>query len=672
LKKNKEYELSPEKYFYLNNNLKLSLITGNKLEIANYLEKKNISLDDFEAYYQTYEFEISMNQNSRPSNQMDLVMKESEEGQNLKQVSVLEKQQEGTGKDLDTEKIIDEEPLNKNIQIFDIDLNEIQADDQEIIKESLYEIKENKRIDDIPLELATPNLHINEEFHLPNLMYPDQIECDNNINFYFQENDHTKLIEQIESVVDDLAKNRNSEIIVDNKKESTSSIYYKDDNYEFMDQIHENNLENFYDHQEGLPINKEYILDDKKEKDINIQHVEVVDQEEKSKNQEEKKEIIVMEKEISPKDDEKILNSELKNDMETLKEDSKNIPQLSINNQLYNSELIEQKLKDSGILNNSDYSIKEVNNVNISITLPNLTPTSKKSSKKSIKAKDMLQSKRIREEPDKFEINTDNQLLITPNNNIEVHQAIKGKSIQKTNKKLPPETPIIINKEIPEIKKNKEVKEKEIPKLIATPVENITNPETKTKLILIDYTIDSKTKKKLKSINCEVELSQHDWDLLISEKLSKNTKILMAINNRKPILTPNWLFDSLEKKKLMPYDTYFIKDKDYEKKYNFDFGSLMKEAPYASYMEGYSFYVTEGVFNKDDIEEIIHSAGGEIFQSYKGKKNRDNFFIIADKTQDKEEIKLLKPTGAYQLYSSDFITESVYTQSLEMKNKYKL
>jgi hypothetical protein len=670
LKKNKEYEFSPEKYFYLNNNLKLSLITGNKLEVANYLEKKNISLDDFEAYYQTYEFEISMNQISRPSNKMDLILEDSEELENLKEVSVFEKQQEGTCKHLDTEKIIDEEPLNKNMEIFDVEVNEVEPDYQEIIKESFHEIQENKRIDDLPLELASPNLEINEELHLPNLIYPE-IECDNNINFYFQENDHTKRNEQIESPADDLAKNRNSEIILENKKESTLSIYNKDDNYEFMHQIHENNLENFYDHQEDLPTNKEFILEEKKENDINIQNVELVDQEEKSKNQEEIKEIIVMEKEISQKDEE-ILNSELKKDTDIMKEDSINIPQLSIKNQLYNSELIEQKLKDTGIINNSEYSIKEVNNINISINLPNLTPTSKKSSKKSIKAKDMLQNKRIREEPDKIEINTDNQLLITPNKKIEVSQAIKDKSTQKTNKKLPSETPIIINKEIPEIKKNKEVKEKEIPKLVTTSVENITNPETKTKLILIDYTIDSKTKKKLKSINCEVELSQHDWDVLISEKLSKNTKILMAINNRKPILTPNWLFDSLEKKKLMPYDSYFIKDKDYEKKYNFDFGSLMKEAPYASYMEGFSFYVTEGVFNKDDIEEIINSAGGEIFQSYKGKKSRDKFFIIADKIQDKEEIKLLKPTGAYQLYSSDFITESVYTQSLEMKNKYKL
>jgi hypothetical protein len=138
-----------------------------------------------------------------------------------------------------------------------------------------------------------------------------------------------------------------------------------------------------------------------------------------------------------------------------------------------------------------------------------------------------------------------------------------------------------------------------------------------------------------------------------------------------------WLEDSIDMKKVQPYDQYYLKDKEYEKKYHFDLRSLLKETPFAEHLEGNQFCILDHVYNIDDLEELIESAHGVIISSYKNlkrKEDKENLIIIADKNNDREEIKNLKNSKYnYQIYNPDLILDSVYTQNLDLdKSKYKL
>jgi len=190
-----------------------------------------------------------------------------------------------------------------------------------------------------------------------------------------------------------------------------------------------------------------------------------------------------------------------------------------------------------------------------------------------------------------------------------------------------------------------------------------------------DSQIEAKMLKKIKFIKCEiVDEQESEYDLLICNKLSKKFKILLAINNRKPILSSKWLEDSIANKTKMPYDKYYTKDKDFEKRFNFDLYKTLNETPYAVYMEEINFYVSDHVPNKDEIEELIESAGGIVLETYKNfKKKKERLIIIADKNNDKEFIKLLKGKGNFSIYNVDLIINSVITQELELeKVKYKM
>lgn len=310
-------------------------------------------------------------------------------------------------------------------------------------------------------------------------------------------------------------------------------------------------------------------------------------------------------------------------------------------------ELISTRLKETGIISKDK---------DITSSVTSLSNTTQIKTRKGIKANettknevknnivnDLLQNKRKRSK----------DLIETPNN-IE-------KEVTKAK----------INKQNESNKKSEKVERK----ISEDDKFKIKDKNIFTKIALEQYDgLDSKLKKDLKSIKCElVDHDDLDYDVLLCNKLTKNFKILYTINSRKPILSTKWLQDSITNKKTMAYDKYYLKDKEFEKKFNFSLSDILSSTPFAEYMEEYSFYVTENVNpQKIEIEDLIESANGEVIQNYKNKKNKNNLIIIADKNADRDLIKNLK-TKNYKIYNIDLILDSVLSQELDLnKNKYKI
>jgi tRNA uridine 5-carbamoylmethylation protein Kti12 len=118
--------------------------------------------------------------------------------------------------------------------------------------------------------------------------------------------------------------------------------------------------------------------------------------------------------------------------------------------------------------------------------------------------------------------------------------------------------------------------------------------------------------------------------------------------------------------KVLPYDKYYIKDKEFEKKNNFSLVDLIKKEK--DYLDGYKFYISDHVFPiKDEIEELIESAKGKCVE-----KALKDCIVIMDKNNDRDQIKTLKSKN-FKIYTVDLVLESVFEQSLDLnKAKYKL
>jgi hypothetical protein len=89
-----------------------------------------------------------------------------------------------------------------------------------------------------------------------------------------------------------------------------------------------------------------------------------------------------------------------------------------------------------------------------------------------------------------------------------------------------------------------------------------------------------------------------------------------------------------------------------------------------NYLQDYNFFLSEVLEpTKDEIEEIIESAGGKIVEKVLKK---DNPVIICHKSFDREAIKNYK-AKSFKVYNVDLILESVFKQELDLdKTKYKI
>jgi hypothetical protein len=118
--------------------------------------------------------------------------------------------------------------------------------------------------------------------------------------------------------------------------------------------------------------------------------------------------------------------------------------------------------------------------------------------------------------------------------------------------------------------------------------------------------------------------------------------------------------------KPIPYDKFIIKDREFEKKFNFTLSDLFQKDK--DYLKGFKFFISDHVFPiKDEIEELIESANGKCVE----KVAKDSI-VICDKNNDRDQIKNLKNKN-FKVYNVDLVLESVFLQELELnKAKYKL
>jgi hypothetical protein len=123
----------------------------------------------------------------------------------------------------------------------------------------------------------------------------------------------------------------------------------------------------------------------------------------------------------------------------------------------------------------------------------------------------------------------------------------------------------------------------------------------------------------------------------------------------------------------MPYDKYLVKDKDFEKKYDFTYLDIYNKRRKMEYLAQFKFYVSDHTTPyKDDMEELIKSAGGIVVEHYNNTRNKDDLILILDKQHDRELTKTLKQKG-FRVFSTDLVLESVFSQELELnKTKFKL
>ncbi|KAJ3177948.1 hypothetical protein HK101_010183 [Irineochytrium annulatum] len=101
----------------------------------------------------------------------------------------------------------------------------------------------------------------------------------------------------------------------------------------------------------------------------------------------------------------------------------------------------------------------------------------------------------------------------------------------------------------------------------------------------------------------------------IAKKVSRTEKFFMAVIHSKPIVTEEWLDESIKAGEWLDVDDYRLKDEASEEALGFSLEEALHSAAQRKVLAGYSFYVTPGVkIEADVLRRIVEAAGGKILQ----------------------------------------------------------
>lgn len=169
----------------------------------------------------------------------------------------------------------------------------------------------------------------------------------------------------------------------------------------------------------------------------------------------------------------------------------------------------------------------------------------------------------------------------------------------------------------------------------------------------------------IKELGGTIADSPQDCTVLVTDKVRRTVKMLCAVAQGKPIVSPIWIVKSKAAGHFLNPWQHLIVDREAEKKYNFQLHKVLTECKQHCTLEGYSVYITSSV-NQPSIPEvrtIIESCRAKVLEKVPSKWPEKSFVIscIEDKSVWKklERKSVLPPVVASETLLSGIFNNHI-------------
>ncbi|KAI8902041.1 hypothetical protein BC833DRAFT_617019 [Globomyces pollinis-pini] len=179
------------------------------------------------------------------------------------------------------------------------------------------------------------------------------------------------------------------------------------------------------------------------------------------------------------------------------------------------------------------------------------------------------------------------------------------------------------------------------------------------------------------------------FDVLVSTKITRSEKFLIAVSKGIPIADVRWLDSMISRNCVLNVQDYLLADTSQEEKFSFQLSEAILKARSRPLLSGYSVFYTENILPDISVmSRLVKAAGGvvqdkiskqssaEILSSLKSTKillgkGTDNFIILSSGA----DFELCEPFRKENIpiYTTGLLLTGLLRQELELENpEYKL
>ncbi|KAK0094493.1 hypothetical protein PV326_010715 [Microctonus aethiopoides] len=156
--------------------------------------------------------------------------------------------------------------------------------------------------------------------------------------------------------------------------------------------------------------------------------------------------------------------------------------------------------------------------------------------------------------------------------------------------------------------------------------------------------------------------------ILVTDKIRRTNKLFCAITRHIPIVSVEWIEDSMKEKSFLDWNDYFLKDPAVEAKYKFCLKESLERAAKKKLLDGYTFVITNHVIQPsvEEIKSMIQMSGGKAL--VRPPKVWTPNTIIITCLDDVKKVKSLLSKVPIDLkipvFSTEFILSGILKQEL--------
>ncbi|KAK0174645.1 hypothetical protein PV327_010399 [Microctonus hyperodae] len=119
--------------------------------------------------------------------------------------------------------------------------------------------------------------------------------------------------------------------------------------------------------------------------------------------------------------------------------------------------------------------------------------------------------------------------------------------------------------------------------------------------------------QKVKQCGGVITDAPDEATILVTDKIRRTNKLFCAITRHIPIVSVEWIEDSMKEKSLLDWNDYFLKDPVVEEKYKFSLKESLERASKQKLLDGFTFIITSHVTQPsvEEIKSMIQMSGGK-------------------------------------------------------------